>query len=57
MVCRILSEKGNQNIKLYTHIIYDMYLCAYVFFTKIKALSTNQKLMNIVTYIEQMGRR
>ena len=42
VVCRIFNEKGNQNIKLYTHITYYVHLCAYVFFTKRKALNTDQ---------------
>lgn len=57
IVCRILNEKGNQNIKLYTHIMYYVYLCAYVFLTRTKALSTEQTLTNTVTHTEQTGTR
>lgn len=49
----ILSEReGKSETERHIYIIYYVYIWAYIFFTKRKALRTNQKLINKAAYRE-----
>lgn len=53
-VCRIFNEKGNQNIKLYTHILN---ICVHMYFSQYKSTRHRPDTNEYVTYTEQMGIR